>query len=451
MTTTTNTSRRSPGISGLIALLAGAHFAHHVLTALIVPLLPFIRDDFGLSYAQAGLVNSAFTIAYGVAQLPAGWLSDRIGPRYMLLIGISGVAAAGAFIGLSPAYGALIAGLLLLGVAGGGYHPAASAVISKVVAPERRGRALGVHIVGGSTSHFVAPLIAAGLVSLVGWRGSFLALAAPVAVLGVIIFALIQRRIHHASGGVPGYEASARAQQESAGGEGAGTTGDGGPTDDAAETGRTTDAPEASEASRTTDAPAGGRPRASTALRMTVFLVVTGVISASVASTIPFIPLYLVDVRGIDDRLAAGFISIIFGAGFFAAPLGGWLSDVFGRVRVMIAIGLLSAPLLALITVAPFPVVMFILLLAIGTLMFTRMPTAEAHIAAEVSERHRTTVLGIYFFSGMEGSALLTPLLGSAIDRWGFEAAFPGLAAGLAAVVSVGGIVLLLGYRRRPA
>lgn len=441
MATTTTTSRRSPGISGLIALLAGAHFSHHVLTALIVPLLPFIRDDFGLSYAQAGLVNSAFTIAYGVAQLPAGWLSDRIGPRYMLLIGISGVAAAGAFIGLSPAYGALIAGLLLLGVAGGGYHPAASAVISKVVAPERRGRALGVHIVGGSTSHFVAPLIAAGLVSLVGWRGSFLALAAPVAVLGVIIFALIQRRIHHASGGVPGYEASARAPQEPAGGEGAGTTGDGGPTDegDAAETGRTT------------DAPAGGRPRASTALRMTVFLVVTGVISASVASTIPFIPLYLVDVRGIDDRLAAGFISIIFGAGFFAAPLGGWLSDVFGRVRVMIAIGLLSAPLLALITVAPFPVVMFILLLAIGTLMFTRMPTAEAHIAAEVSERHRTTVLGIYFFSGMEGSALLTPLLGSAIDRWGFEAAFPGLAAGLAAVVAVGGLVLLLGYRRRPA
>ncbi|MFW5737274.1 MAG: MFS transporter [Spirochaetota bacterium] len=425
MATTTTTSRRSPGISGLIALLAGAHFSHHVLTALIVPLLPFIRDDFGLSYAQAGLVNSAFTIAYGVAQLPAGWLSDRIGPRYMLLIGISGVAAAGAFIGLSPAYGALIAGLLLLGIAGGGYHPAASAVISKVVAPERRGRALGVHIVGGSTSHFVAPLIAAGLVSLVGWRGSFLALAAPVAVLGIIIFALIQRRIHHASGGAP---------QESAG------DADGAATDD-----------DAAEAGRTTDTPVEGRPRASTALRMTVFLVVTGIISASVASTIPFIPLYLVDVRGIDDRLAAGFISIIFGAGFFAAPLGGWLSDVFGRVRVMIAIGLLSAPLLALITVAPFPVVMFIVLLAIGTLMFTRMPTAEAHIASEVSERHRTTVLGIYFFSGMEGSALLTPLLGSAIDRWGFEAAFPGLAAGLAAVVAVGGLVLLLGYRRRPA
>jgi len=89
------------GISRLIALLAGAHFSHHVLTALLVPLLPFIRDEFGLSYAQSGIVTSAFTLSYGLAQLPAGWLSDRVGPRYMLLVGISGVAVAGALVGLS--------------------------------------------------------------------------------------------------------------------------------------------------------------------------------------------------------------------------------------------------------------------------------------------------------------------------------------------------------------
>jgi len=184
---------------------------------------------------------------------------------------------------------------------------------------------------------------------------------------------------------------------------------------------------------------------------MTFFLILSGVTSAAVASTIPFIPLYLVDIRGVDDRIAAGFISIIFGAGFFAAPLGGWLSDVFGRVRVMVAVGLLSAPLLALIPVTPFPILMFVLLLAIGTLMFTRMPTAEAHIASEVSERHRTTVLGIYFFSGMEGSALLTPLLGSAIDRWGFDSTFSGLGLVLGGLVVVCGVVLVVLYRGQRA
>ncbi|MFW6223679.1 MAG: MFS transporter [Spirochaetota bacterium] len=421
------------GISRLIALLAGAHFAHHVLTALLVPLLPFIRDEFGLSYAQSGIVNSAFTLSYGLSQLPAGWMADRVGPRYMLLVGISGVAVAGAFIGLSPVFALLLAGLVLMGVAGGGYHPAASAVISKVVSPERRGRARGIHIIGGSSSHFLAPLIAAGLVALVGWRGSFLSLSVPVGVLGLAVFLMIERRIHHVDGyarahaGAQTVEREKSAGAEATPGAEAGTPpGAGGAAGDA-----------------------GGHRRAGgAAVHMTFFLILTGIISAAVSSTIPFIPLYLVDIRGVDDRLAAGFISVVFGAGLFAAPLGGWLSDVFGRVPVMIGVGILLSPLLALIPLTPFPVVMFVLLLAIGTLMFTRMPTAEAHIAAEVAERHRSTVLGIYFFSGMEGSALLTPLLGSAIDRWGFGAAFSGLGAALAAVVVACGTGLALSRRR---
>ena len=78
-----------------------AHFAHHLLTALPVPLLPFIRADFNLGYAEAGLVVSAFSLAYGVGQLPAGWLADRIGARTLLFIGIFGVAVAGVLVGLS--------------------------------------------------------------------------------------------------------------------------------------------------------------------------------------------------------------------------------------------------------------------------------------------------------------------------------------------------------------
>lgn len=54
--------------------------------------MPFIRDEFSLDYTQAGWILSAFTLAYGLSHLPAGWLSDRLGPRLMIAIGISGVA-----------------------------------------------------------------------------------------------------------------------------------------------------------------------------------------------------------------------------------------------------------------------------------------------------------------------------------------------------------------------
>ena len=81
-----------------------AHFAHHLVTALPVPLLPLIRDDFALDYTQSGLVLSAFTLSYGVSQLLGGWLADRIGPRILITIGICGVALGGLLVGLSQTY-----------------------------------------------------------------------------------------------------------------------------------------------------------------------------------------------------------------------------------------------------------------------------------------------------------------------------------------------------------
>ena len=139
----------------MIPLFVLAHFGHHVLTALTVPLLPFVRNDFALDYTQSGMVISAFSLAYGIGQLPAGWLADRVGARLVITIGISGVALAGLFVGLSQTYIMLIAFLALMGLAGGGYHPAAAPLISMSVEHKNLGRALGVHIIGGSASFFL--------------------------------------------------------------------------------------------------------------------------------------------------------------------------------------------------------------------------------------------------------------------------------------------------------
>jgi len=67
--------------SGLLPLFALAHFAHHLLTALPVPLLPMIRSDFGLDYTQSGVgllgfaffatvANDNFFVVYGA------WLEE---------------------------------------------------------------------------------------------------------------------------------------------------------------------------------------------------------------------------------------------------------------------------------------------------------------------------------------------------------------------------------------
>ena len=65
-----------------------------------------------------------------------------------------------------------------------------------------------------------------------------------------------------------------------------------------------------------------------------------------------------------------------------------------------------------------------ILLLAIGVIIKMRMPIAESYIISQTREHHRSTVLGIYFFSGLEGGGVLTPILGLLIDRLGFYHSF---------------------------
>jgi len=161
----------------MLPLFVLAHFSHHLVSALLTPLLPFIRDTISFDYTRAGFLVFAYNIAYGGSQLPGGWLGDRLGFRTLITIGISGVALAGFLFGFSSGFSMMVIILLFMGIMGGGYHPSASPLISSIVEKKYRGRALGIHQVGGTASFFLAPLIAVGIARVLGWRGCFFSLS----------------------------------------------------------------------------------------------------------------------------------------------------------------------------------------------------------------------------------------------------------------------------------
>ena len=98
----------------LIPQFVLAHFSHHVVMALPVPLQTYIRDDFALDYTQLGFLLSALALTSGICQLPGGWLADRIGRRLLITVGIVGVALAGLLIGLSQTYVMLLLFMVLM-------------------------------------------------------------------------------------------------------------------------------------------------------------------------------------------------------------------------------------------------------------------------------------------------------------------------------------------------
>ena len=362
---------------GVIPLFVLAHFGHHVLTALTVPLLPFIRNDFVLDYTRSGIVISSFSLAYGIGQLPAGWLADRVGARFVITIGISGVALAGLFVGLSQTYLMLIPFLALMGLAGGGYHPAAAPLISMSVAHKNLGRALGFHIVGGSASFFLAPLIGVAIASAWGWRGTYIGLAVPTFLFG-ILFYIVLSRLQDREGNKP---VSVKHRYE-----------------------------------KSTSQSRRGQ--------LVAFIVLSAFSGAIITSIIAFIPLFMVDHHGASEKTAGFFLALIYSAGLWAAPLGGYLSDHIGRVRMILAISFLLGPVIYMLNLVPFGIGFGVLLLLFGMILMMRMPIAEAYIVSQSPQHLRSTILGIYFFCAIEGGGVLTPVIGYFIDRFGFYSSF---------------------------
>jgi len=357
------------------------------LTALPVPLLPLIRDDFALDYTQSGLVITAFNLAYGIGQLPAGWLADRIGTRILITVGICGVALAGVLVGLSQTYIMMIAFLVLMGVAGGGYHPSATPIISASVEPSNRGRALGVHVIGGSGSFFLSPLIAAAIAAAWGWRGSFLGLAIPTAVFGIILYVLLGRQ------------------------------------------GQTTMTQQA-----VTDHPEGAPSPPGRLRRLLAFVTLVVLTQAVTFATVAFIPLFIVDHFGVAEETAAAFLAIVYSAGLWASPLGGYLSDRLGRIPVVLATCLIGSPVIFLLNLVPYGVGIGALLLVMGMVMYIRMPVSEAYLFDHTPQRHRSTIFGVYYFLAMEAGGLLTPVLGFLIDQFGFYFSFTAASVAMVTV-----------------
>jgi len=372
------------------------------MMALLIPLLPYIRNDFSLTYTQAGWLILAYNLAYGICQLPGGWLADRIGSRFMLTMGVAGVAVAGLLIGFSPTYVVLALFLVLLGVVGGGYHPAAAPLVSASVEPKNRGRALGIHQIGGTGSFFLAPLIAAGIAGALGWRGTFLAISIPSFTFGIVFYILLGRL---------GYTRKAK--------------------------------PEIT-LSHTEALPAPGHLR-----RLVAFIVLGIAGMVLISSTISFIPLFIVDHFGTSEEAAAAMLSLAYFGGLWASPLGGYLSDRLGRVPMILAMGFISGPAIYLLNLVSFGVGFSAVLIIIGMAMHLGMPVAEAYIISNTSERKRSTVLGIYYL-GSRGGPAIAPVIGYLIDHYGFYTSFSIVSAVMVAVTLICAI-FLWGSRDAPS
>jgi MFS family permease len=378
-----------------------AHFCNHMVGALVIPLLPFIALEFNLSATQTGLVISAFSITSGLAQLPGGFLADKIGPRNMLTISMLGIGLSGLFLGLSNNFILMLVFLVFLGIFGGGYHPSVPPLLAASVPPEIRGKAFGFHIIGGNAAFFIVPLLGAGIAAVWAWRGAFISLAIPTIIFGIIFYILISKIIVKNS----------RSQ------------------------------PEESHGNTSTRRWIGKTGQ------LTLFIVLTALISSLSSSAASFLPFFTQERFAISAAAAAVYVAIINSSGLWASPIGGHLSDRIGAIPTVLISCLAAGPLIYLVTIAPYGVLFVIAILIWGSLISIRMPTVESYLMSTANPKNISTVLGISYAASQHGTGILAPLLGYLIDRYNYITAFQIVAALSVVVVLVFGSLLWRSYR----
>jgi DHA1 family multidrug resistance protein-like MFS transporter len=111
---------------------------------MIIPILPFLVEEFGATGSAIGFLMSIFAVMQLVFSPIWGALSDRYGRRGILLIGILGNGLAMLMMGLSTELWMLFASRALAGMLSSATFPTAMAIIGDSTSDEDRGRGMGL-------------------------------------------------------------------------------------------------------------------------------------------------------------------------------------------------------------------------------------------------------------------------------------------------------------------
>ena len=161
-----------------IAVLCVSQFVDVLSVNAAVIALPDIRADLDIGAGAAQWVISVYALLFGSLLLFAGRLSDRVGHRRMLAIGLAGFAAGSVLCGVAQSGATLVIARAVTGAAAALTVPAALALLVSGTDGERRHRALGWWTAAGAGGGVAGLVLGGVLTDLAGWRAAFVAPAA---------------------------------------------------------------------------------------------------------------------------------------------------------------------------------------------------------------------------------------------------------------------------------
>jgi predicted MFS family arabinose efflux permease len=366
-------------------------------TAVAVPILPTLRDTFGVSLTAVALTTSVWGLARLAIDLPVGAITNRVPPGRMLLAGTMMIGSGATLSALAPSFVILLAGRA---ISGAGSGVVAITVIVRLIAlsePGARGRTLAYYQAMLQAGSSLSPTVAGFASALLGWPAAF-GIAAVSAFAGTLAAWLT---------GALGSSSREPTPPEAE------------PTAPAADDG---------PRKRT-------RLQGSLAFSLVVVNVATFAIFFSNGALFQnAIPLF----GGLEIGLGSAALGLILSAAtllrFIVGLIGGTLSDRYGRHVI-----LLTGFVLLAVSASTFPLAGGLIGFTVASLLLSATRLGNAVSVALLSDRIGEDQAGRWVsvnrFVGDSGLLIGPAVTGAVIDAAGFAPAF-WLTAGVAATAA---------------
>jgi len=366
----------------MLGTCGGAHFLHDGLSDALYVLLPLWAEAFGLSLAQVGLLKTVFTAAQATFQLPAGFLSERIGERRLLVAGTIVAGLAYMLIALVDGYLALAVLLSIVGLGSAVQHPLSSALVARAFEAGRRRAALGTYNFTGDLGKMTAAAAVGLTVAAIGWQGAATGLGAIAVVVGFALFIALRRLD---AGAAPARMAATE--------------------------------PRTARRDWGISNPRGFRA-----------ISASGIIDSAVRyGFLTFIPFLLVE-KGAPIEAVGLAMALIFGGGAVGKLACGLLAERMGVIRTAVATEIATALAIGLLPFLPLSAALVLLPFA-GIALNGTSSVLYGTVADFVASDRQSRAYGLFYTFGVGSGAVTPAVVGVLSDAHGVSVAMFALAA----------------------
>jgi MFS family permease len=370
-------------------LISAGHAFTHWYTATFFLILPLIGKELGLSYTEIGLIMTTQHLVGAISNLPGGMVVDMVGKKgYLMATSLFWVGFPYALMSLTHSYWMLLLCVTLVGIGNNLWHPAAITTLAYRY-PERKGLVISFHGMGGNVADGLAPLVVGALLAWFSWRTVVVINVVPGLVMAAMILVMLGA-----------FTMSSSSDHVNAAGKSRGIRN-------------------------------YLKDFGSLLHNRALMLVSVGSAFRTMTQTglLTFLPVYLAYELDYSPFIVGACLSAMQVAGFVASPIGGHLSDKWGRKRIVMSSMVLSCVMIVFMALAGKSVLFVVFIALVGFFLYAMRPVLQAWAVEATPRDLAGSGVGLQFGIQHIGAAAAPAIFGMIADASDIYTAFYFLAA----------------------